>query len=191
MLYVYRGSRGDFFDRWALYFRWKLAYFFIIGGFGCSTDKKTVKKIFFWKSNNGFLLMALKLSYMWNVVAKFAKTRKSIFSRVNPNNNFNYFFSPSSVVSVIKTHVVLVIAGSNPTRSPFRQTLDFRKILDLDNILDKKIGYRKKISTIILMILLVLVIIIMMIIVLAKIINRLFHEKSTKQPYRSQGNTNL
>ena len=84
MLYVYRGSRGDFFDRWALYFRWKLAYFFIIGGFGCSTDKKTVKKIFFWKSNNGFLLMALKLSYMWNVVAKFAKTRKSIFSRVNP-----------------------------------------------------------------------------------------------------------
>ena len=25
---------------------------------------------------------------------------------------------------------------------------------------------------------------------LAKIINRLFHEKSTKQPYRSQGNTN-
>ena len=47
-------------------------------------------------------------------------------------NNFNYFFSPSSVVSVIKTHVVLVIAGSNPTRSPFRQTLDFRKILDLD-----------------------------------------------------------
>ena len=89
MLYVYRGSRGDFFDRWALYFRWKLAYFFIIGGFGCSTDKKTVKKIFFWKSNNGFLLMALKLSYMWNVVAKFAKTRKSIFSRVNPTNTDN------------------------------------------------------------------------------------------------------
>ena len=29
------------------------------------------------------------------------------------------------------------------------------------------------------------------IIVLAKIINRLFHEKSTKQPCRSQGNTNL
>ena len=27
--------------------------------------------------------------------------------------------------------------------------------------------------------------------VLAKIIDRLFHEKSTKQPYRSQGNTNL
>ena len=25
---------------------------------------------------------------------------------------------------------------------------------------------------------------------LAKIINRLFHEKFTKQPYRSQGNTN-
>ena len=67
----------------------------------------------------------------------FKRTRRS-FPRTSYDdstwgyNNFNYFFSPSSVVSVIKTHVVLVIAGSNPTRSPFRQTLDFRKILDLD-----------------------------------------------------------
>ena len=28
--------------------------------------------------------MALKLTYMWNIVAKLAKLRKSIFSRVNP-----------------------------------------------------------------------------------------------------------
>ena len=102
MLYVYRGSRGDFFDRWALYFRWKLAYFFIIGGFGCSTDKKTVKKIFFWKSNNGFPLMALKLTYMWNIVAKLAKLRKSIFSRVTPNTiitsyNSYYLSNPTTL----------------------------------------------------------------------------------------------
>ena len=37
----------------------------------------------------------------------------------------------------------------------------------------------------------IIMIILILIIVLAKIINRLFHEKSTKQPYRSKGNTNL
>ena len=88
---------------------------------------------------------------------------------------------------------------SSRVRTPPGARLDKLQILEkfqiqtnfrFRQILDKKIGYRKKISTI-LMILLVLVIIIMMIIVLAKIINRLFHEKSTKQPYRSQGNTNL
>ena len=29
--------------------------------------------------------MALKLTYMWNIVAKLAKLRKSIFSRVTPS----------------------------------------------------------------------------------------------------------
>jgi len=45
-----------------------------------------VKKLFFRKSNNRLPLMALKLklTYMWNIVAKLAKLRKSIFSRVTP-----------------------------------------------------------------------------------------------------------
>ena len=31
--------------------------------------------------------MALKLTYMWNIVAKLAKLRKSILSRVTPSNS--------------------------------------------------------------------------------------------------------
>ena len=51
-------------------------------------------------------------------------------------------FNPSSVVSVIKTHVVLVIAGSNPTRARLDNLLilenfRFRQILDLDNFRQK------------------------------------------------------
>ena len=87
MLYVYRGSRGDFFGRWALYFRWKLAYFFLIGGFGCSTDKKTVKKIIFSNSDNGFLLIRVRLIYVWNIVAKLAKLQKKFFFREHPINS--------------------------------------------------------------------------------------------------------
>ena len=86
MLYVYRGSRGDFFDRWALYFRWKLAYFFLIGGFGCSTDKKTVKKFFFSNSDKGFPLIGVCLIYVWNIVAKLAKLQKKFFFREHPKN---------------------------------------------------------------------------------------------------------
>ena len=37
------------------------------------------------KNKDRLPLMALKLTYMWNIVAKLAKLRKSIFSRVNPN----------------------------------------------------------------------------------------------------------
>ena len=85
MLYVYRGSRGDFFGRWALYFRWKLAYFFLIGGFGCSTDKKTVKKFFFSNSDNGFALIGVCLIYVWNIVAKLAKLKKIFFFREHPS----------------------------------------------------------------------------------------------------------
>ena len=58
--------------------------FYIVKSNFFLTDKKTVKIFFFWKSNNGFPLMALKLTYMWNIVAKLAKLQKSILSRVNP-----------------------------------------------------------------------------------------------------------
>ena len=84
IFYVYRGSRGDFFDRWALYFRWKLAYFFLIGGFGCSTDKKTAKKKFISNSDNGFLLIGVCLIYVWNIVAKLAKLKNFFFLREHP-----------------------------------------------------------------------------------------------------------
>ena len=63
------------------------------------TDKITVKIFFFWKSNNGFPLMALKLTYMWNIVTKLAKLQKSILSRVTP--------SITSSVSHILTHFFL------------------------------------------------------------------------------------
>ena len=58
--------------------------FYIVKSNFFLTDKKTVKNFFIWKSNNGFPLMALKLTYVWNIVAKLAKLQKSILSRVNP-----------------------------------------------------------------------------------------------------------
>ena len=41
-------------------------------------------------NNNGFPLMALKPTYMWNIAAKLAKLQNSIFSRVNPNIDIIY-----------------------------------------------------------------------------------------------------
>ena len=89
--YRYIGTVDDLFEHfWSFWVRYGASMstfpldFYIVKSNFFLTDKITVQKIFFWKSNNGFPLMALKLTYMWNIVAKLAKLQKSIFSRVTP-----------------------------------------------------------------------------------------------------------
>ena len=74
-----------FFDRWALYFRWILAYFFPNWRFQVFNGQKTVKKIFFSNSENRFLLIGACLVYVWNIVAKLAKLEKKFFFREHPS----------------------------------------------------------------------------------------------------------
>ena len=72
------------FDRWALYFRWILAYFFPNWRFQVFNGQKTVKKFFFSNSENRFLLIGACLVYVWNIVAKLAKLEKKFFFREHP-----------------------------------------------------------------------------------------------------------
>ena len=76
-----------FFDRWALYFRWILAYFFPNWRFQVFNGQKTVKKIFFSNSENRFLLIGACLVYVWNIVAKLAKLEKKFFFREHPSTS--------------------------------------------------------------------------------------------------------
>ena len=88
------GTVNDLFERfWSFWVRCGASmitfplYFYIVKSNFFLTYKITVKIFFFWKSNNGFPLMALNLTYMWIIVAKLAKLQKSIFSRGTPNNS--------------------------------------------------------------------------------------------------------
>ena len=101
--YRYIGTVDDLFEHfWSFWVRCGASMstfpldFYIVKSNFFQTYKITVKKFFFWKSNNGFPLMALKLTYMWNIVAKLAKLRKSIFSHVTPSISISISISINS-----------------------------------------------------------------------------------------------
>ena len=84
--YRYIGTVDDLFEHfWSFWVRCGASMstfpldFYIVKSNFFQTYKITVKKFFFWKSNNGFPLMALNLTYMWNVVAKTGMADGTVF----------------------------------------------------------------------------------------------------------------
>ena len=70
---------------------------------------------FFWKSNNGFPLMALNLTYMWIIVAKLAKLQKSIFSRGTPTaTTTTTIIYHYSLIQYIAIYCNSIVATSPP-----------------------------------------------------------------------------
>ena len=83
----HRGSRGDVF--WPLSTIFPLIFSIIFPNwrFQVFNGQKTVKKIFFSNSENRFLLIGVRLVYVWNIVAKLAKLKKKFFFREHPTNS--------------------------------------------------------------------------------------------------------
>ena len=120
--YRYIGTVDDLFEHfWSFWVRCGASMstfpldFYIVKSNFFQTYKITVKNFFFWKSNNGFPLMVLNLTYMWNIVAKLAKLQKSIFSRGTPTaTTTTTIIYHYSLIQYIAIYCNSIVATSPP-----------------------------------------------------------------------------